>query len=461
MIKRDDKHRSLMVFTQDLRLDDHALLSQACAESDELMLLYCLEPRLFASPWQGPAAMGTARFQFLAQSLADLNQQLKFYGQHLVVQLGNANAVIDDLQQQHHFTHIYQSQQIGFDERQQWQNRQTTHPEVTFCSQHTGQLYAPSQLPFEIENLPKHFTPFRKLVEEIPVPAPVAKPVRWPAPIATEVHRRGDWSDAWLSIHPAAPEGSGFVGSGFEGSGFVGGMAAGQHHLANSFGSTAPSSYKKMRNELLGWDNSTKFSPWLALGCFSPKQVVKSIKQYEAQHGANESTYWIHFELLWREFFHWYAIKHGATLFQSASATESANPLQSQQVQQRYLDWCLGDTGEPLIDACMRQLYNSGYLSNRGRQIAASYLIHELALDWRAGASHFERWLIDYDVASNWGNWQYIAGVGADPRGGRHFNTEKQQNRFDPDGQFIDRWSVAPMTRSVICWDDLVKGLSS
>ena len=179
MLKRDDKHRSLMVFTQDLRLDDHALLNQACAESDELMLLYCLDPRLFASPWQGPAAMGTARFQFLAQSLADLNQQLKSYGQHLVVQLGNANAVIDDLQQQHHFTHIYQSQQIGFDERQQWQNRQTAHPEVTFCSQHTGQLYAPSQLPFEIENLPKHFTPFRKQVEEIPVPAPVAKPVRW------------------------------------------------------------------------------------------------------------------------------------------------------------------------------------------------------------------------------------------------------------------------------------------
>ena len=75
-----------------------------------------------------------------------------------------------------------------------------------------------------------------------------------------------------------------------------------------------------------------------------------------------------------------------------------------------------------------------------GRQLVASCLVNELACDWRYGAAYFERQLLDYDVSSNWGNWQYIAGVGADPRGGRHFNLDKQQQIYDPNEAFIQRW---------------------
>ena len=88
----------------------------------------------------------------------------------------------------------------------------------------------------------------------------------------------------------------------------------------------------------------------------------------------------------------------------------------------------------------MRELDETGFMSNRGRQIVASCLVNELGCDWRAGAAWFESRLIDHDVGSNWGNWQYIAGVGADPRGGRHFNLDKQARTFDPDGRFVDRW---------------------
>ena len=85
----------------------------------------------------------------------------------------------------------------------------------------------------------------------------------------------------------------------------------------------------------------------------------------------------------------------------------------------------------------MHQLVQTGWMSNRGRQIVASCLVNELGLDWRYGAAFFEKHLVDYDVASNYGNWQYIAGVGCDPRGGRHFNLEKQAEIFDPDGVFL------------------------
>ena len=102
--------------------------------------------------------------------------------------------------------------------------------------------------------------------------------------------------------------------------------------------------------------------------------------------------------------------------------------------------WCYGNTASDFVNAFMRQLLNTGWMSNRGRQIVASYLINELGVDWRYGAAWFEQQLIDYDVAANWGNWQYLAGVGTDPRGRRHFNIEKQQQTHDPDLTFTHHW---------------------
>jgi len=88
----------------------------------------------------------------------------------------------------------------------------------------------------------------------------------------------------------------------------------------------------------------------------------------------------------------------------------------------------------------MKQLNATGYMSNRGRQLVASCFVHELNLDWRYGAAYMEQQLIDFDVASNWGNWQYLAGVGADPRGHRRFDLEKQTQTYDPNGLFIKHW---------------------
>ncbi len=105
-----------------------------------------------------------------------------------------------------------------------------------------------------------------------------------------------------------------------------------------------------------------------------------------------------------------------------------------------FARWCQGDTDYPLVNALMRQLLATGWMSNRGRQLAASCLVNELGLDWRYGAAFFERHLVDYDVASNYGNWQYIAGVGCDPRGGRHFDLAAQARQHDPDGVFTHKW---------------------
>jgi len=107
----------------------------------------------------------------------------------------------------------------------------------------------------------------------------------------------------------------------------------------------------------------------------------------------------------------------------------------------RFKAWCEGNTSYPLVNAAMNQLRETGYISNRSRQLVASCFINELELDWRYGAAWFEQQLIDYDVASNYGNWQYLAGVGADPRGLRRFNLDKQAQQYDPNGTFVDRWN--------------------
>jgi len=90
----------------------------------------------------------------------------------------------------------------------------------------------------------------------------------------------------------------------------------------------------------------------------------------------------------------------------------------------------------------MRELQATGYLSNRLRQVVASYLVHELGGDWRAGAAWFEAQLVDYDVYNNQGNWLYIAGRGTDPRGGRRFNIQKQLSQYDAEGQYLRLWGT-------------------
>ncbi|MDP6880407.1 MAG: FAD-binding domain-containing protein, partial [Alteromonas macleodii] len=182
----------------------------------------------------------------------------------------------------------------------------------------------------------------------------------------------------------------------------------------------------------------TKLSAWLANGSLSAREVIRQVQQFEATVEKNDSTYWIYFELLWREFFHWLQCKYGANWFRF-SGIQGKKPS-TQHCPETFALWCEGKTGYPIVDACMRQLAETGYMSNRGRQLVASCFVHELRQDWRYGAAWFEHQLIDYDVGSNWGNWLYLAGVGSDPRGHRQFNLQKQTEIYDSDGQFRKKW---------------------
>ncbi|KAJ8610729.1 hypothetical protein MRB53_038371 [Persea americana] len=233
------------------------------------------------------------------------------------------------------------------------------------------------------------------------------------------------------------------------------------------------SSYKDTRNGLLGLDFSTKLSAWLALGSVTARQVHWKLIDFEdgktdigqkAQgygKGENKGTAAVRFELLWRDYMRLCTKKFGVRLFYldgyrqdkdaknkfiSSPYSHSTNKKNKKGVNdndtrvtvERFLS---GRTGTGLIDASQRELFLTGWTSNRARQNVASFLAKHLGIDWRIGAEWYEMNLIDYDVSSNWGNWQYVSGVGNDPRGdARVFNPVKQAVDYDQNGEYVRTW---------------------
>ena len=160
---------------------------------------------------------------------------------------------------------------------------------------------------------------------------------------------------------------------------------------------------------------------------------------FEREHGGNESTYWVIFELLWRDFFRLMGKKYGNKIFFKEGPMGEIDPKWRND-DRLFEIWADGKTGIPFIDANMHELNSTGFMSNRGRQNVASFLVKDLHVNWQMGAEYFESVLIDYDPCSNWGNWNYVAGVGSDPRENRYFNILRQAKMYDLHGDYVKLW---------------------
>jgi deoxyribodipyrimidine photo-lyase len=405
-------------FRHDLRLNDNPNFNQLCAQVDWLICVYVNGQDKELSNGVCQHNTGHLKNVFEQQSAAALDISLRQKKQYLLFIDTPSEQSLLELVERYSITHIGADNHPGVNQKKSLESLQKACPEVIFTIGNQHCLFSIYDLPFELKDLPQSFTPFRKLVESISIDAPVAALLQLPN-----------------SIEPTPQAPPPLVSQ----NEFNGGENTGLEQLDNYlFGTDLIKQYKQTRNALDDWDSSSKLSLWLANGCLSAKTVYQAIKQYEAQRGANESTYWLYFELLWREYYQWYLAKHQARLF-NFSGVKQQVPLTVFN-QATFTRWCEGMTEYPIVNACMRQLNQTGYMSNRGRQLVASCFVHELGQDWRYGATYFEQQLIDYDVASNWGNWQYLAGVGADPRGHRRFDLAKQTATYDSDGHFRHKW---------------------
>ncbi|MBT5578509.1 MAG: DASH family cryptochrome [Porticoccaceae bacterium] len=421
----------LFWFHNDLRINDNPALAQAAASCKQLICVYCMPPSTPTAGIKGPRDLSANRLDFLSQSLIDLDNSLQQYGQGLVVMDQPAMQALAQLITEYSIEHIFSSDSADFYHNQICQTLATRYSLIGFTQIDNNRLFKASEMPFTVQALPDSFSKFRRKVEPLAIQEPIVRPNSLPPPPSRK-------NLAGIDLKRPAQNPVAL---------FEGGETAGLKHLENYFSRGLASTYKETRNGLEGMDYSTKFSPWLANGCLSPKTIIQALRCYEQEVESNDSTYWIYFELLWREYFQWYAQKYGKRLF-LFNGIKSHKPSTS-FYSERYQKWCQGNTPYPIVNACMKQLNATGYLSNRGRQLAASCFVHELNLDWRYGASYMEHQLVDYDVASNWGNWQYLAGVGADPRANRRFDLEKQTRTYDPQNRFITAWDGHPQASAL------------
>lgn len=423
-------------FRNDLRLGDNPAFLAACAQGQALAPVYCHDPAVDALTAWDFARVGPHRRAWLAATLADLRAQLQARGSDLIEVRGAPAAVLPTLVQRCGAAAVM-CEDIGAPEERA-DVAALTAAGVNVVSRWHSSLLDPAALPFSVERTPDVFTAFRHAIEkagvlpDAPVPAPVSIPPL-PALVAatagTADHRLSE--DAQLA-HDAR---SSFP---YSESIFAGGETAALAHVQAYFDSGLAQSYKLTRNQLIGADYSSKLSPWLATGALSARVAYAALKACEQQQGANDSTYWLWFELLWREHFRFLHLKYGEKLYRGRGLQEGPAPTHNPQ---GFARWRQGRTGQPFIDAGMRELAATGYLSNRMRQNVASYLIHDLGGDWRAGAAWFEAQLLDYDVYSNQGNWLYLAGRGTDPRGTRRFDPVKQARDYDPQGIYQALWA--------------------
>ena len=417
----------LYLFSHDLRVQDNAALSEAAAACDRLLCVYCIDEAWLKPNRYGVRSLGSHRARFLAESLNDLGRALADLNQRLVVIHGDPAKLVAGLVKRFDIARVFRSEPVGVYEQWQWNALQRLAPQARYTVRNTHTLFTRDRLPSSLIELPDTFSSFRRKVEALAVADPVTAPSALPRPPLLPAEL----------LTPSLVLEDALVGTATNR--FHGGTTAGQRHVERYLERRLADSYKAVRNALDGWDNSSKWSAWLAHGCLSAREVLAALRDYESRYAATESSYWLYFELLWREYFQWYALANGRQLF-SFRGIRGKRPMTT-FYPARLTAWQQGTTPFPLVNACMNELRSTGYLSNRGRQIAASCLVNELALDWRYGAAWFEHLLVDYDVALNWGNWQYQAGVGADPRGPRHFNLAKQAEQFDPDGRYTGRWA--------------------
>lgn len=422
----------LVWFRNDLRVEDNTSLQRAISENDRVIAIYFFDPRHYDEDTYGFKKTGRYRTQFLIETVQQLSDNLNKLNISLLTFRQKPEDVFPQLSDQYEINIIYLQKEWTSEEKNVLKNvRKVTRPfDLKLVESYDQFLFHPEDIPFTIDKIPSVFTDFRKKCEkQISVRDSIeiqAMPSENLISHSTEIPSLHEFDFEPFSTHKY---------SAFP---FEGGENEAKKRMRHYiWESKQISRYKKTRNGLLGEDYSSKFSPWLANGSISPRIIYHEIKKYEKEVEKNESTYWLVFELIWRDFFKYISLKHGDKIFSIGGILDKEYSWKTDM--DLVSKWIHGRTDQPFVNANMIEFKKTGWMSNRGRQNVASYFAKELKLDWRIGAAYFESVLLDYDVHSNYGNWMYVAGVGNDPRD-RKFNIERQAERYDPDEKFQQTW---------------------
>ena len=419
--------KGMVWFRNNLRIADNESLIRAIDECDEVLCVYVLDSRVW-SPLDESLRISSIRAKFILESLDDLKTSIESVGGCIEFICGQIVEEIPKIMDRFGADICYSQKEDTWEETE---DERLLRSQVNLVLTAGKGIWEDEDLPFALHDLPAVFSSFRRKVEKKMhirslLPSPKSMFCSWktktelPTLASLGFQELPKDERAVLDFRGGAKEASKWM-----------------HQWI--WEKDCLKVYKETRNGMVGADYSSKLSPWLSIGCISAVEVYWEIKKYEDERVANDSTYWLFFELLWREFFRFVARRYGAQIFNRNGIKDSDDSMTLGDPK-TFHRWKEGRTQNEFVNANMIELAKTGWMSNRGRQNVASYLVHDLGQDWLAGARHFEQHLIDYDPCSNYGNWMYLGGVGNDPRPNRAFNLEKQAEYYDPDEKFRKLW---------------------
>ena len=420
---------NLVWFRSNLRVEDNTSLSKAIRDSSRVIGYINIDPTIFELSDYGFKKTEKFRTKFLLETIQDLKKQLNDINISLIITNQDFETSINSIIEKYNVRSIYMQKEWTRDELAE---EKQIPKNINLIKDFDQFLYSPESVKEVYENIPRGFSNFRKKCEKylnIEYPLQIPKPLDKKNNIddVYSIPTLNDLGFEEFRVHK---------NSVFK---FLGGETSAKERVYQYFFETKRiSKYKLTRNGLLGKDYSSKLSSWLANGSLSVRYVYMQIKKYEEEIEKNESTYWLFFELIWRDFFKYVSMQHKDKFFsKSGIYGDSKDWSNNKELINR---WINGETNEPFVNANMKELSQTGFMSNRGRQNVANYLTKELKIDWRIGAEYFESLLIDYDVHSNYGNWLYNAGIGNDSMPFRKFNPKLQSERYDPNKEYEKLW---------------------
>ena len=422
---------NLVWFRNDLRVQDNQSLFQASKKSGKTIGVFCIDPRQFEITRFGFKKTEKFRAKFLLETLRELKNNLEKLNISLFVFVEKPEIAIPKLVDAHNISTIFSQKEWTAEELEVSENLKNKIPECDFIETFDQFLFHPNDIPYnDFNKIPEVFTEFRKKCEKeskiqkcVVIQAKPLENLVTTSSVLPTLEELG-FDNFKTDKNTAFP--------------FRGGESQALKRMENYFFETENlSQYKKTRNGLIGDSYSSKFSPWLANGSISARTIYWEIQNYENEICKNEDTYWLVFELIWRDYFKYVSLKHGSKIFKLDGILQKKYEWKNNQ--KAFREWAFGNTREPFVNANMTELLKTGFMSNRGRQNVASFWAKEWEQDWRIGAAYFESMLIDYDVHSNYGNWIYNSGVGNDPRD-RKFNIKRQAEMYDENGKYQKLW---------------------
>lgn len=437
-------HKTIIVWLRnDLRLHDNEALYRAVQDAEYVLPVYCLDPRQFGTTSFGFAKTGGVRARFLLESLRDLRFSLQDIGGDLFIGHDKPESIIYALAKFHHADAVY-CQQEATDEEIQVEDLlidglASLGIKVKFFWGHT--LFHYDDLPFEIDHLPSSFAAFQRQVEQHCSPRPTYPlPQKICLPKDTSPSSLPTFAELQTQIHPHEQQ----TITPFKGGETTGRLLM-KHYLQQT---NEQQTTNNNRNNNDNNDNSnsnkqkSKLAPWFANGSLSPRLFYEELKKYEqimVENAPNNPNSEIVSQLIRRDYWRFVAMAHGNDLFKKTGIEQKINNGKHQQ--QVFEQWKNGQTGLPWIDAQMRELLATGFLSEIGRQSTARFLMKQ-GLDWRAGAEWFESCLIDYDPCSNYGNWNEVAknNTQTDIENANAFDPIEQALIHDPKGEYVRFW---------------------